>query len=476
MPTLRIWSFLFVVVLIVSLSSCGQEAAPAASDAASVEPTPVNVSTFDERAVGEQVVIRWFVGLGAGTQPAQIPLQIEAVQQFNAMQDRIYLTLEIVDNDEAYNELAKRIASGDAPDILGPVGLRGRNGFVGQLVDLTNLIETNNVDLSQYDPVLLDYYNVEGQGQIGLPYAIYPSFLYVNKALFDAADLPYPPQQFGEPYNGQEWNIDTLRELAMQLTLDAAGNNALSPDFDPTSIVQYGFHPQWVNQDVRSIGSLFGAGSLIDAAGNAQMPDHWREAIHWYYNAMAVDYFAPAEEAINSETFGSGNVFNSGRLAMAWSHIWYTSVISDVPDWDIAVVPSYNGIPTAKLHADTFSIMRSTQHPEEAFEVMLYLLQSQELIQAYGAMSANQNAQTAYFEKLDRQFAETNATTVNWQVAIDSLQYPDDPSHEADLPNYLESLDDIQTFMKALRIEPMMDVDTEIDALIAKLQMNFERD
>ncbi len=479
MFTSRLWSIWFIVALVVGLSSCTQElAAPAeeATDPEMLDPTPVRVSTFDADTADERVVIRWFVGLGAGTQPLQIPLQIETVEQFNAAQDEIYLALEIVDNSESYNVLADRIAAGNAPDIVGPVGLRGRNGFAGQLIDLKYLIESNDVNLDRYDPVLLDYYNVEGQGQIGLPYAIYPSFIYYNVDLFDAANIPYPPQQFGELYDGKEWNMDTLREVAMQLTLDAEGNNATSPDFDPDTIVQFGFHPQWVNQDLRSIGSFFGAGSLVDAEGNAQMPEHWREAIHWYHDAMSVSYFAPNEEAITSEEFGSSNVFNSGKLAMAWSHIWYTGTISDVPNWDIAVVPSYNDTITAKLHADTFSILRGTRYPQEAFEVMLYLLESEELIQAYGAMPANINEQAAYFEQLDQQFATTNATQVNWQVAIDSLQYPDAPSHEADLPNYLETLEDIEVFTKSLRIDPSMDVDTEINNLIVKLQTNFERE
>ena len=52
------------------------------------------------------------------------------------------------------------------------------------MLDLSELIKSNNVDLTQYDESLVKYYNVEGQGQIGLPYAIYPSFIYYNKDLF----------------------------------------------------------------------------------------------------------------------------------------------------------------------------------------------------------------------------------------------------------------------------------------------------
>lgn len=434
--------------------------------------TPVNVSTFDQAAAGDRVVIRWFVGLGAGTQPPQIPLEEEAVRKFNESQDEIYLALEIIDNTQAYNVLATRIASGDVPDIVGPIGLRGRNGFAGQLLDLSELIAANNVDLSRYPQELVEFYNVPGQGQIGLPYAIYPSFIYFNKDLFDEAGLPYPPQKYGEQYDGKEWNMDTLRDIAMRLTVDENGNDATSADFNPDKIVQFGFHPQWINND-RAVATLFGAGSLVSEDGKAQIPDNWRAAWKWYHDAMFKDHFAPSDAYTNSDAFGNSNVFNSGKLAMAWTHIWYTCCVDKVGNWDIAVMPSYNGEVTAKLHADTFSIMKGTQHPQEAFEVLQYLLSSPELTQAYGAMPAVTGDQTTYFSSLDEKFAATNQSKVTWQVAVDSLAYPDDPSHEADMPNFLKAQNELQTFSTNLRSDPNLNVDQAVDELQKTLDAIF---
>ncbi|GIV95832.1 MAG: sugar ABC transporter substrate-binding protein [Herpetosiphonaceae bacterium] len=433
----------------------------------------MSLNTFDPAAAGDRVVIRWFVGLGAGTQPDQIPLEEEAVRKFNESQDKIYLALELVENSQAYNILATRIASGDVPDIIGPVGVRGRNAFKGQLLDLSELIKKHNIDLSVYDTELVDFYNLEGQGQIGLPYAIYPSFIYFNKDLFDEADLPYPPQTYGEQYDGKEWNMDTLRELGMKLTVDENGNDATSPDFDPEKIVQFGFHPQWNNQ-ARNVGTLFGAGSLVGPDGNAQIPEHWLAAWEWYHAGMFKDYFIPHDAYVNSDAFGNSNVFNSGKLAMAWTHLWYTCCLNDVENWDIAVMPSYNGKPTAKLHADTFSIMKASKHPEEAFEVLLYLLQSPELTQAYGAMPADKTRQDEFFANLDKRFAETNKSKVNWQVAIDSLNYVDDPNHEEDLPNFLKVQNELDAFANAMRTQPDFDVKAEAEKLKETLQKLFD--
>ena len=48
-------------------------------------------------------------------------------------------------------------------------------------------------------------------------------------ALFDEADLPYPPHKIGEQYDGKDWTWETVRELALQLTVDTDGNDSAWP-------------------------------------------------------------------------------------------------------------------------------------------------------------------------------------------------------------------------------------------------------
>jgi multiple sugar transport system substrate-binding protein len=251
-----------------------------------------------------KIEIRWYVGLGAGTDAPVIEAQQQVVDEFNASQDEIFLVLEVVDNDNAYDVLNTQIAAGNPPDIVGPMGIRGRASFPGAWLDLAPLIESTGYDLSDFDPALVEFYQLENEGQVGIPFAIYPSFLYVNKDLFDEAGLPYPPQEYGAPYideNGEEkeWNMETLRELSLKLTVDANGNDATSPDFDPEQIVQFGFGNQWT--DLRGQATFFGSGNLVDADGNAAMPDHWRDAIKWYYDGMWTSHFYPNSVYGNSE-------------------------------------------------------------------------------------------------------------------------------------------------------------------------------
>src|SRR5512134_2844884 len=141
---LTILSLLIIATMV--LAACTQPAAQ--TEPPVVEPTDAPVeetaAPTDEPAEpsGDKVQIRWFVGLGTGTDPAQLPAQEKAVADFNASQDEIELVLEVVPYDSARDTLSTQIASGAGPDIIGPVGVGGSNAFYGQYLDLAPYIES----------------------------------------------------------------------------------------------------------------------------------------------------------------------------------------------------------------------------------------------------------------------------------------------------------------------------------------------
>lgn len=451
-----------------------QAEAPAAKEEVAVEEkeeaeTNTEETAKEEVAASERVQIRWFVGLGTGGNPEQVEVQEKVVQEFNASQDQIELVLEIVDNTTAAQTLQTQIASGNPPDIIGPVGTRGSNSFAGLFMDLQPYVEKSSLDLSVFDPALVDFYRVEGEGLLGLPFAVYPAVIFYNRDLFDEAGLPYPPHKVGEKYDGKDWDIATLEEVALKLTVDANGNDATSSDFDPDKIEQYGFFTQWTEEDPRAEWTLFGPGSLIDENGKAVLPDHWREAAQWYYAGVWEKHFIPSIAAVNSDLLAAGNPFNSGNLGMAHVNSWYTCCLADVPNWDIGVVPSYDGKNTAKLHADTFRIMKATQHPDEAFTVLTHLLNSADLLQVYGAMPANKTMQEAFFAGLEKQYSQG----VDWSVITASLALADNPSHEAAMPNFLKADERNKAFGSLYRSQPDLDLEAELDKWLADLQVIF---
>lgn len=429
-----------------------------------------------------RVQIRWFVGLGAGTDAPQIAAQEAVVAEFNASQSEIELVLEIVANDQAYGILATQIGAGNAPDIVGPVGIRGRDNFPGVWLDLTKLIEDNDYDLSDFDPSLVDYYNIQGEGQIGLPFAVFPSFIIYNADLFDEAGIPYPPRNYGDPYvdwNGEEreWNMDTLRDLAMIMTVDAAGNDATMDAFNPDNIVQFGFGPQWT--DIRGRLTLFGAGNFIDESGSAVVPDHWREGLLWYQRAMWEDYFIPNGIYGGADFMGGGNWFDGGNLAMVYIHLWYLPCCTwglENAVYQLAPVPSHNGVTTAKMHGDTFSIMSTTANPEAAFAVLTYLIgdKAEQLATLYGGMPARLSLQGTYFDTIS-QNPPLAGRDLYWDIVVAGMSYADNPSHEGGLPLLAESEDVYNTWAGQIDNDPTFDIEASIPGLLSELQAVFDR-
>jgi multiple sugar transport system substrate-binding protein len=207
-----------------------EEEAPAEEEAVEEEAPAEEEEAVEEEAAtdSDKVQIRWFVGLGTGTNAEQIEAQEEVVADFNASQDNIELVLEIVPYESARDTLSTQIASGNGPDIVGPVGWGGSNDFFGQWLDIGPLIEASGFDTSIFDPALIEFYQTE-EGQVGLPFAVFPGAVYFIPDMFDEVGLAYPPQVYGEQYelDGEmvDWNWETLTEVARRLTIDDNGLN-----------------------------------------------------------------------------------------------------------------------------------------------------------------------------------------------------------------------------------------------------------
>lgn len=494
--------FLFVMSLVlvfsIFLAACQPAAAPEETEAPEVEAPEVQEPDAPEAEVpediGEEVEtpeeepaegvtrVRWFVGLGAGSDEGTFEPQQAVVESFNASQDEIELVLEIVDNEVAYDTLATQIAAGNAPDIVGPVGVRGRDTFYGAWLDLQPLIDANNYDLSDFDPALVEFYNIEGQGQLGIPFASYPSFMIYNKDLFDEAGAAYPPASYGEPYvwadgTEVEWNMDTLKELSMFMTVDANGNDATMEGFDPESIVQFGFQNQWT--DPRGIGTFFGAGSfLADDGETAQIPEEWEAAWKWTYDGWWSDWFIPNGPYGGADFLQSGGgPFGSGNLAMIHMHTWYVApwALDGSFAFDFAATPSYEGTVTSKMHADTFGIPKGSANPEAAFEALTYMLSPEiapSLLEIYGAQPARLSLQEGYLDN----YSENNfpGMDLNWDVVVESTAYADNPNHESWMPSFLETTDRYNEFWNLLANTPDLDVDAEIEVLRESLQGIFD--
>ena len=483
----RRW-FIPTVVLALLAAACGgggddSGTAAEATTAADAQGSTAGADDAGGSASGDAVEIRWFVGLGSGGQPEQIAAQEAVVEAFNATHDDIQIVLEIVENDVAFDTLSTQIAAGNPPDIVGPVGRDGANSYAGLYLDLEPLIEATGYDTSRWPAETVENFREDDGTLPGLPFASFPSFIYFNTELFDEAGLPHPPQTYGEDGiaiygEGTEhegvWDFDKVAEIAEILTVDANGNDATMPGFDRTQTVQWGFVHQWVTL-MYAQGTAFGAGSPVADDGSADIPPQWEEEWAWYHDAIWERGFAPSQEQIDSELL-AGNPFATGNVAMANSHLWYTCCIRDddgngLDFFDLAVMPSHDGVVTAKMHADTFRIFAATEHPEEAYEVLTHLLGdvALELLNAYGAAPADPALTEPFFDSLDEVFPQG----VSWQVALDSAAYADVPSHEQATPGWDEYKLALADFESAQLSDPDLDMEAAVADLEERLDAIF---
>lgn len=436
-------------------------------------------------AAQQRTVVTWFVGLGTGTNDQQIETQNQVVADFNASQTEIELVLNIGASFETSRDtISTLIAAGTPPDIVGPVGVGGSNAFADQWLDLQPLVDATGYDLSVFPEALVNLYRTAEGELLGIPFAVFPSLTYYNRGLFDEAGLNYPPQEFGAPYvmpDGSEvpWDYNTVAEIAKILTVDANGNDATMEEFDPTAIQQFGLNFQWAA--MRLIWTDLQPEDWYDEATNTiTIPESWRIATQWYWDQIWTEHVIPNATYSGSDAFGAGNVFQSGRLAIAIVPTWYTCCLGNSVgnfEWDFAVVPrSLDGEYHVATDADTFRLTKGSANPEAAFTALSYLLNEAvpSLAPVYGAFPARPEYQQAWIDSKDAQFN----WGINWSVVAASLAYnnPGDQHHESDHPNWQKGYDRVGAFKGLLESDAgaSIDVAAELDILQADLQAIVE--
>ncbi len=469
-----------IMVFSMILTSCGAPAttAPApvtAAPATAAPATAAPATAAPATAAPAQIPIRWYVGLGSGGNPEEVKKENAFVTKFNAENPQYKLTIDIVNNAVAYDVLKTQIASGDAPDIVGPLGIRGFSSFQGAWLDMAPYATKYKFDYSGYDASMLTFLTAGNQGTLGLPFAIYPSALWYNKDLFDEAGLAYPPHKVGDKYKMPDgtmvdWNFDTLRTVAMMLSLDDKGNTPDKPGFNPAKQQQWGYDAQWT--DLRGQWTFFGAGSFVaDDGKTAQLPAVWKTAAHWYYDGMWKDHFIPTGTFVNSDYLAQGNTFASGHIAMTPIHTWYINNSQKVK-WDLAAIPSFNGNTTAKMHADTFGILKTAKNPDASFQVLSIFMQKYTLPLAncYGAFPAATALQADQLKAW-----QTAWPGVDFQVFIDDVKYADHPNHKSAMPNFDKASSTYGTFYQLYTTKSGLDLDAELAKLVTNMQTVFDQ-
>ena len=496
MNSSNIKKIVLIALLLIALVACGFASTPVASpvvptaiptNTATAIPTSTSIFVTDVPTIvptwtvipegfcwsySDKVCLRWFVGLSTGTDPKQVEIEQALANHFPAIQDKIVLDLEIVPYSAARDALLTEFAADNGPDIIGPVSWHGINAFQSQWMDLKPL---------------LDSYKTS-EGQVSLSFAVYPSAIFYNPALFDKVGLAYPPDSYGPNLSPAsyrldgrevEWNWETVREVARRLTLDASGKNVTQPGFDKSKIVQYGFTWNYENQP-SYLGTFWGNGAYTATDGKtAQFPAAWKDAWAWTYTGIWGDQpFIPNGQTSASADFDKGNPFNSGKVAMTDQPSWYLCCMANLK-WEIGALPAYKGKVAGRVDADFFGIWKGTRNPDEAFQALTYLtttgvdkliVGSADTPPAYNAMPSRIPDQGRWLDARKAQFPWVK----HWDLLVTNLSFPDSPSAEAYMPNYDKAWARGQRFYDLLVNTSGLDLDQEEAVFLADLQTIFD--
>ena len=307
----------------------------------------------------------------------QLPAYSECAAQFMESNPGITVEIEQLGWADYWTAIQTGFVTGDAPDVF-TNHLAKYPEFValGQLVDIQPLVERDGVPTDIYYPGLAELWVKDGS-RYGLPKDWDTIAVVYNADMLEAAGI--------DPAIMDEWTWNpedggTFEQVVAQLTLDANGNNGLSPDFDKDNVVQYGFTNDWATAAGygQTSFSVFTASTGWEYNNGLWGDEYYyddprfTQSIQWIADLwLEKGYAAPYADVSG---LGSFALFQSGKAALTTDGSWMIGSYlgSDFPVGfgRLPIGPEgrksmFNGL------AD--SIWVGSEHQEEAWQWVKYL-------------------------------------------------------------------------------------------------------
>lgn len=214
------------------------------------------------------------------------------------------------------------------------------------------------------------FYMYEEDAAFGSTSSINPRMVFCNVDAFNEAGIALPPTTYAEA-----WTWDEFVEVAKKLTLDAMGNNATSPDFDPNMIVQYGCYMDCSDLAIQHSFLDSNGADLLNVEGTA-LALNTPEALEVYqalYDLIYTHHVTPAP--VELSTLGSDipTILKGRQAAMAITGQW---VLLDIAKMDInfelAVLPKFD-TPRNIKQAGTRVVFSNAADKDAAWELFKFI-------------------------------------------------------------------------------------------------------
>lgn len=319
--------------------------------------SPVYANGAGESASEEDVVTIRFWG---GVPPEAGPQA--SVDLFNELykDQGIQVEYERFVNDDTGNlKLETNLLSGDGVDVYmtytSDVLTKRAEGNMA--LDLTELIERDGFDLTQYGGSLMETYYINGK-PYSVPTKLDQYGIVLNKDMFDAAGIPIPT----------EWTYDEFREICKQLTHGEGQDKVYGMFWNSQQDMTYVF-------DYFSAQTL-GGDPLYKSESEANFTDPVNVAsAQLIYDTMITDGSAPTHADSVTQKLSQEGVFLAGKSAMTIGP-WMVRSIKDLDNYPHDFVTAFAPYPVYKEgernytqggYGDMLCINPKSEHIEEAW-------------------------------------------------------------------------------------------------------------
>lgn len=303
----------------------------------------------------------------------------------------VSVTVEMIIWDTLYQKLQTAFIAGEPPDVVllhaSEVPMFGSFGVLRDLGDQYvsggGWLPDDDISETTMSGMMLD-------GVIyGIPLDNHGRGLWINIDMFEAAGLSTDPADAPTTYEG--WV-----ELFQKLTLDANGNNALSDDFDPENVVQWGFTVgEWPN--VNFIAALYQeGGQFLSDDGSTVMVNSEAgiTALQKMVDLVYKYHVSPPEAG-----FDTWQGFGAGQVAVLPTGTWYRNQSLLQTDINSMAWPNFQFGPEKAtwFGAHTFMIPVNTQGEklDAVLEMIQWVSENQVAWAASGQVPARLSAQAA---------------------------------------------------------------------------------
>ncbi len=409
---------LFVILLLLGLFivACGggsdsneNEGEPAATEASSSEGGEEEGGEEEggeEMAEsGDAVTIRyvnWDIN--------QFPAYEECAANFNAANPNITVEVSNVGWGDYWTGIQTDMVAGSAPDVFtNHLAKYPEFADKQQILDIQPYIEADGVDTSIYIGELTQLWGRDG-AQFGLPKDWDTVAVVYNQALLDDAGVTL------EELNSATWNPEdggSFAEIVKRLTIDENGNNGLSPDFDSSNVVQYGYTADYPGTGAygQTVFSMFAASTgwnFVDGLYATEYhydDERFIATMQWFQDMIADGYFASYEDV---SSLGASSMFASGTAALTTDGSWQIGFYSTIEGVDAGFARLPEGPEGRKsmFNGLADSIWTGTEHPDEAWEWVKYAssAECEALVGTYGVVfpateEGVENALAVYSER-----------------------------------------------------------------------------